>query len=37
MLEHYKSLSEGVNMLEVSNQTLEVESAEAKWVHSSVI
>ncbi|EDS34865.1 conserved hypothetical protein [Culex quinquefasciatus] len=30
MLEHYKSLSEGVNMLEVSNQTLEVESAEAK-------
>ncbi|XP_038107833.1 centrosomal protein of 135 kDa isoform X2 [Culex quinquefasciatus] len=31
MLEHYKSLSEGVNMLEVSNQTLEVESAEAKW------
>ncbi|XP_053683707.1 centrosomal protein of 135 kDa [Sabethes cyaneus] len=30
MLEHYKSLSEGVNMLEVSNHTLEAESAEAK-------
>ncbi|XP_058833557.1 centrosomal protein of 135 kDa [Topomyia yanbarensis] len=30
MLEHYKSLSDGVNMLEVSNHTLEVESAEAK-------
>ncbi|XP_058457113.1 putative leucine-rich repeat-containing protein DDB_G0290503 [Malaya genurostris] len=30
MLEHYKSLSEGVNMLEVSNHTLEAESVEAK-------
>ncbi|XP_055621709.1 centrosomal protein of 135 kDa isoform X2 [Toxorhynchites rutilus septentrionalis] len=30
MLEHYKSLSEGVNMLEISNHTLEAESAEAK-------
>ncbi|XP_055530632.1 centrosomal protein of 135 kDa isoform X2 [Wyeomyia smithii] len=30
MLEHYKSLSEGVNILESSNHTLEAESAEVK-------